>query len=157
SVHGIVVGLPRSRQAIAGHGMRFTEILLSQLQGMFPTLLYWTVLPLIPFILAEQLRPVGKAPGIRDYGLNILISWSTSCLALPLGIAAGIWSADLRALLPWKPLSFTFDSIGAVPIAGPALELVAMVVVPLFLHDFWYYWSHRLEHKVPVLWAFHRI
>jgi len=34
---------------------------------------------------------------------------------------------------------------------------LAMIVVPLFLHDLWYYWSHRLAHKVPVLWAFHKI
>ena len=32
-----------------------------------------------------------------------------------------------------------------------------MIFVPLFLHDFWFYWSHRIEHKVPVLWAFHRL
>jgi sterol desaturase/sphingolipid hydroxylase (fatty acid hydroxylase superfamily) len=137
--------------------MGFADILLTQMKGLFPGILYWTLLPLIPFIIAEQLRPVDKAPGVRDYGMNIVISLSTVYLAMPLGIAAGLWSDGLRHLLPWKPISFTFDSIGAVPFAGPALEILAMIFVPLFLHDFWYYWSHRLEHKVPVLWAFHRI
>jgi sterol desaturase/sphingolipid hydroxylase (fatty acid hydroxylase superfamily) len=112
-------------------------------------LLYWTLFPLIPFIIAEQLRPVGKAPGFRDYGMNVLISWSTAYLALPLGIAAGLWSAGVRQHLPWKPLSFTFDRIGAVPVAGPVLEVLAIIFVPLFLHDLWYYWSHRLEHRCP--------
>lgn len=135
----------------------FAQILAEQMKGMFPGLLYWSLLPLIPFIIAEQLRPVGKAPGVRDYGLNILISWSTACLALPLGTAAGLWSARLHHLLPWKPFSFTFENIGSLPIAGPVLEVLAMIFVPLFLHDFWYYWSHRLEHKVPALWAFHRL
>lgn len=60
-------------------------------------------------------------------------------------------------MLPWKPISFSFQTIGAVLAVGPALEGMAMIFVPLFLHNLWYYWSHRLEHKVPVLWAFHKI
>jgi sterol desaturase/sphingolipid hydroxylase (fatty acid hydroxylase superfamily) len=124
---------------------------------MFPSLLYWLVLPLIPFIVAEQLWPVGDAPRWRDYGTNLLISLSTVYLSLPLGIVAGLLSAHARHLLPWEPVSFTFHNIGAIPIAGPALEILAMIFVPLFLHDFWFYWSHRIEHKVPVLWAFHRL
>lgn len=137
--------------------MTFTQILLSALKGMFPGLLYWLVLPLIPFIVAEQLWPVGNAPRWRDYGMNLLISFSTVYLSLPLGIIAGLLSAQARQLLPWKPVSFTFHNIGAIPSAGPALEILAMIFVPLFLHDFWFYWSHRIEHKVPVLWAFHRL
>ena len=137
--------------------MTFTQILLSQVKGVFPGLLYWSVLPLIPFIIAEQIWPVGEAPRARDYGMNILISLSTVYLSMPLGIFAGLWSAQLCHLLPWKPISFTFNSIGAVPIVGPGLEILTMIFVPLFLHDLWFYWAHRLEHKVPVLWAFHRI
>jgi hypothetical protein len=129
----------------------FTQILLSSINGMFPSLLYWLVLPLIPFIVAEQLWPVADAPRWRDYGMNLLISLSTVYLSLPLGIVAGLLSAHARHLLPWKSFSFTFHNIGAIPIAGPALEILAMIFVPLFLHDFWFYWSHRIEHKVPVL------
>jgi len=82
---------------------------------------------------------------------------STAYLSLPLGIAAGLSSGRLRPLLPWKPISFTFDRIGAFPFVGPELEILAMIFVPLFLHDFWFYWSHRIEHKVPILWEFHKI
>ena len=32
-----------------------------------------------------------------------------------------------------------------------------MIFVPLFLHDAWFYWAHRIEHRVPALWAFHRL
>ncbi len=137
--------------------MTFTQILLSSIKGMFPSLLYWLVLPLIPFIVAERLWPVGDAPRWRDYSMNLLISLSTVYLSLPLGIVAGLLSARVRPLLLWKPISLTFNNIGAIPLAGPALEILAMIFVPLFLHDFWFYWSHRIEHKVPVLWAFHRL
>jgi sterol desaturase/sphingolipid hydroxylase (fatty acid hydroxylase superfamily) len=136
--------------------LTFTQILLSSMKGMFPALLYWT-LPLIPFMVAEQIWPSGRTPRFRDYGMNILIGWSTVFLAMPLGIAAGLWSAQIRNALPWKPISFTFNSVGAVPVVGSGLEIVAMIFVPLFLHDLWFYWAHRLEHKVPVLWSFHRI
>jgi sterol desaturase/sphingolipid hydroxylase (fatty acid hydroxylase superfamily) len=135
----------------------FTQILLNSIKGMFPSLLVWFVLPLIPFIIAEQIWPVGKAPRWRDYGMNLLISLSTVFLSLPLGIAAGMSSARVRHLLPWKPISFSFHNIGAIAFAGPPLEILAMIFVPLVLHDFWFYWSHRIEHRVPVLWAFHKL
>jgi sterol desaturase/sphingolipid hydroxylase (fatty acid hydroxylase superfamily) len=137
--------------------MSFLQILTSSIRGMFPAIVYWTVLPMAPFIIAEQLRPVGEPPQWRDYGMNILISLSTAGLSLPFGIAAGLSSSRLRHLLPWKPLAFSFHTIGAVPIVGPELEILAMIFFPLFLHDCWFYWSHRIEHRVPILWEFHKI
>jgi len=137
--------------------MGFIQILTGSIRGMFPNVLYFGVLPLIPFIIAEQRWPVDAAPRWRDYGTNILIFLSTAFLSLPLGIAAGLWSSKLRQLLPWKPVSFSFHNIGVVPIVGPGLEILAMIFVPLVIHDFWFYWSHRLEHKVPILWEFHKI
>jgi sterol desaturase/sphingolipid hydroxylase (fatty acid hydroxylase superfamily) len=124
---------------------------------MFPRLLYWLVFPLIPFMIAEQLWPVRGAPQWRDYGLNLLIAFSTVFLSLPLGIAAGLWSAHVRQWLPWKPLSFTFHAVAGIPHVGQGLEILAMIFVPLFLHDAWFYWAHRIEHRVPALWAFHKL
>jgi sterol desaturase/sphingolipid hydroxylase (fatty acid hydroxylase superfamily) len=135
----------------------FTQTLMSSLRGMFPDVLIYSLIPLIPFIIAEQTWPVGNAPRFWDYGMNVLISVSTAYLSLPFGIAAGLWSAHLRHVLPWQPFSLAFHSIGAVPAIGPALEILAMIFVPLVLHDAWFYWSHRLEHRIRVLWAFHRI
>src|SRR5262249_42329393 len=126
--------------------MSFLQTLAASLKGMFPSLFYWLVLPLIPFIIAEQLRPVGDRPQWRDYGTNILISLSTACLSLPLGIAAGIWSGKLHRFLPWRPFSFSFAKIATVPVVGRGLEVAAMILVPLFIHDCWFYWSHRIEH-----------
>src|SRR5262249_41141525 len=137
--------------------MSFLQILTASLKGMFPGLLYWLVLPMIPFIVAEQLRPVGAAPRLRDYWVNVLISISTAYLSLPLGIAAAVCSSKLHHLLPWKPLSWSFHRLAAVPLVGPGLEVAAMILVPLFIHDSWFYWSHRIEHRMPVLWEFHKL
>ena len=137
--------------------MTFTQALLVSIRGMWPGLLIWGLLPLIPFMVLEQIRPVGPAPRMRDYGMNVLIGLSTAYLSLPLGLAAGLWSGSLRRMLPWKPLSITFNSIAAVPIVGSELEMLAMIFVPLLLHDLWFYWVHRIEHKVPFFWMLHRI
>jgi len=64
--------------------------------------------------------------------MNLLISLSAVYLSLPLASAAGLWSAQLRHLLPWSPLLFVFHSVGAVPAVRPALEVLAMIFVPLF-------------------------
>jgi len=136
--------------------MTFFETLARGLKGMFPGVLLWVVVPLIPFIIAEQVRPLGQRPGWRDYALNILISLSTSLLMLPVGIAAGLCSARLHPLLAWKPWSL-FGALGQVPAVGPGLELVAMVLIPVLLHDLWFYWAHRLQHRLPFLWQFHKV
>lgn len=57
---------------------------------MFPDVLIFSLFPMIPFIIAERIWPIGQAPRFRDYGANILISLSTAYLSLPLGIAAGL-------------------------------------------------------------------
>jgi hypothetical protein len=115
------------------------QILTSLIRGKFPAVVYWGVLPLIPFIIAEQPRPFGEAPRGRDYAMNILISRPTAYLSLPRGIAAGPWSSLWRHLLPWKPRCFTFHTIGALPIVGPGLEILAMIFFPLFPHEFGFY------------------
>jgi sterol desaturase/sphingolipid hydroxylase (fatty acid hydroxylase superfamily) len=112
---------------------------------------------LVPFIIAEQIWPVHRRPGWRDYLPNVLISSTTAFLAKPAGVAIGMASAGLREHLPWAPLSFSYGTIGAVPHVGGALEVFAMIFVPLFVHDFWFYWAHRIEHKVPFLWEFHKL
>ena len=136
--------------------MTFVELLIGQVKETFPGVFLWAI-ALFPFMVAEQLWPVGEAPRLRDYGLNLLISWSTVFLVLPIGLAAGLWSTQLGSHLPWKPASFNFDTVGQVPYIGPGLEILAMVFVPLFLHDLWFYWAHRIEHKVPLLWEFHKV
>jgi sterol desaturase/sphingolipid hydroxylase (fatty acid hydroxylase superfamily) len=37
------------------------------------------------------------------------------------------------------------------------LGVVAASLVSLIIYDFFYYWFHRLQHKIPFLWHFHSI
>jgi hypothetical protein len=56
--------------------MSFFEILVSSIKGMFPGFVYWAVLPLIPFIIAEQVRPGAEAPRWHDYSRAPHSPWS---------------------------------------------------------------------------------
>jgi len=56
--------------------MTFIQFLLGQVKGGIPRVPVLSVLPLIPFIIAEQPWPVVQAPRFRDYRVNFLISLS---------------------------------------------------------------------------------
>jgi sterol desaturase/sphingolipid hydroxylase (fatty acid hydroxylase superfamily) len=149
-----IVGLRDQRR---WESMSFAQAVVHSGRGLFPAVFVWTVLPLLPFVILEQLRPAGARPRWRDYVLNVLISLSTSVMMVPVGVAAGLASRGLRAHLPWTPLAFSFDRIARLPVGGRALELLAMVLVPLLLHDLWFYWAHRIEHRVGFLWELHKL
>jgi len=111
---------------------------------------------LIPFPILERLRPVGRPPELRLYGLNILIAAITAAIAGPIGILTDAAIGRLRPVLPWKPVEFAAPAAGA-SFLDFAIPLTGAVLLALILHESWFYWAHRLEHKVPILWRFHRL
>jgi sterol desaturase/sphingolipid hydroxylase (fatty acid hydroxylase superfamily) len=137
--------------------MGYLQTVLGELTNTLPAAIVFGIVAIIPFAIVERLRPAGAPPRLRDYAMNIAISSSTLALSLPLGTAAGMLSGELRALLPWQPVSFVFADIAQVKAIGGALEVLAMIFVPLLLHDAWFYWSHRLEHRIAFLWQFHQL
>jgi sterol desaturase/sphingolipid hydroxylase (fatty acid hydroxylase superfamily) len=45
---------------------------------------------------------------------------------------------------------------GIGTLSWPVRNLL-LPLVPLFVSDFFYYWHHRLQHRVPALWTSHRL
>ncbi len=64
--------------------------LLDQFKALTPAALAGPLL-LIPFIAAEQLRPLGRRPRFGDHGLNILVNFTTLYLSLPFADALPIF------------------------------------------------------------------
>jgi sterol desaturase/sphingolipid hydroxylase (fatty acid hydroxylase superfamily) len=114
-----------------------------------------TLLIPIPFMIGEQLRPALARPRWQSYALNMAIGLTVVILAAPFGVAAGMAAILVQTMLGWQPIVIPFDRIEAIGAIGPVLKGALLMLVPLILHDIWTYWAHRLDHRIPTLWAFH--
>lgn len=69
------------------------------------------------------------------------------------------WLRHQLGALEIKPL-ITVDLKGSIESQSIALKVIGYTLFPfaaLLLHDFLYYWFHRMQHSVPFLWRFHRV
>jgi sterol desaturase/sphingolipid hydroxylase (fatty acid hydroxylase superfamily) len=74
-------------------------------------------------------------------------------------VAVILWLRRQLGALDIKPL-LTVDLKGSIESQNIALKLIGYTLFPfaaLLLHDFLYYWFHRMQHAVPFLWRFHRV
>lgn len=101
----------------------------------------------LPLILAEQLAARGRRPRLRSYAwgwLGWLATWMTGYWIF-LGVQHVV--AALAVVPP----------IRIAPAAqGPWLA-AALLAASVVLFDFLYYWFHRLQHAVALLWRFHAV
>ncbi len=137
--------------------MQFWTQVWGQLTAMLPVILVVSFVFPLPFILAEQLRPAGVRPRLASYAMNTAIALITVMLSTPIGVLAGRAATALHTALGWTPMVIPFAEIAAIPVIGPALKVAILLLAPLILHDLWFYWSHRLEHRFAPLWAFHSL
>lgn len=114
------------------------------------------ILP-IPFMVAEQLRPALARPRWQSYALNMAIGLTVVVLAAPFGVAAGMAATAVQGALGWQAISIPFDQIEGIGGVGPMLKGALLMIAPLILHDIWTYWAHRLDHRIPLFWAFHSL
>ena len=135
--------------------MTFWENVWAVISGSMAGVALVTLILPIPFIIAEQLRPAVARPRWQSYALNMAIGLSVVVLAAPFGVAAGVAATTVQGAIGWDPIAIPFDRIEAIAGIGPVLKAVLLMVAPLILHDVWTYWAHRLDHRIPVLWAFH--
>jgi sterol desaturase/sphingolipid hydroxylase (fatty acid hydroxylase superfamily) len=115
-------------------------------------------LAVLCFTVAEAFLGVERRPPWREQFANlqyVLIFFFVSPFAtiLPTALAADIARQT-------GPGLFKFD----LPVWANSLGLMAwpvrnflMPAVPLLIFDFFYYWHHRLQHRVRAFWAIHRL
>ena len=112
--------------------------------------LYWPVLAVVFLLsLAERRFSIEKAQPWRAWWFNIV--WHAGLLAMVVAMSWTAWTEFIAWLgsaghwLPWRM---------AAP-QGP-LDAWVRVALGLVVHDFFNYWAHRLQHRLPALWAIHQ-
>lgn len=68
-----------------------------------------------------------------------------------------LWNGFVVYLLAWMDRGLDMLPLGGVRSWSAALPLWAQVIVVVFLCDLGIYWGHRLQHRIPFLWRFHRV
>lgn len=102
-------------------------------------LLWWeTLTPFLP-MFRNKARQRARH-GLRNVAIALLNSGMTALLFVGIWAATANWAAHNGfGLLNWT---------GAPPLWHAFAALLAL--------DFWTYWWHRLNHRLPFLWRFHR-
>ena len=78
-------------------------------------------------------------------------------LAAAVAVTSAITSQ--MSSLGWKPL-LSLDLAGTIDSPNPLVVVLGYTLVPmlgLFLYDVGYYWFHRLQHTLPLLWRYHAV
>ena len=102
-------------------------------------LLWWeTLTPFLP--LFQDGARTRTRHGLRNMGIALLNSGMTALLFVGIWATTANWAAHNGfGLLNWT---------GASPLWHALAAVLAL--------DFWTYWWHRLNHRLPFLWRFHR-
>ena len=102
-------------------------------------LLWWeTLTPFLPLFQNDSRQRTRH--GLRNIGIALLNSGMTALLFVGLWATTANWAAHNGfGFLNWT---------GAPPLWHALAAVLAL--------DFWTYWWHRLNHRLPFLWRFHR-
>ena len=102
-------------------------------------LLWWeTLAPFLPMFKNDARQRTRH--GLRNIGLALLNSGMTALLFVGIWGTTANWAAHNGfGLLNWA---------GAPPLWHALAAVLAL--------DFWTYWWHRMNHRLPFLWRFHR-
>jgi sterol desaturase/sphingolipid hydroxylase (fatty acid hydroxylase superfamily) len=99
-----------------------------------------------PLAAMEQLFPNAR-PSWRSYALGL----AGASVGWIIGYGAGLMGQALIAILGVKPLFVVHTSHYGIALA------IILIFIQMFVFDFFYYWFHRMQHTVPVLWRFHAV
>lgn len=87
---------------------------------------------------------------VQDYTLSIINFFLIINVLAPLSLHPEFLAGAVAKLM-------AFSSLARASGEPPMTALVTYTALSLLLADFFYYWSHRLTHKIPVLWEFHKV
>lgn len=127
--------------------------------GMLMVYAYGLLIMIWPLFLAlEWFFPVAERTPSSSWWFNWKIV-ASNFLLTPLFYALAVTLSTLlsRALgLPLFPYP-VFEIAVGWPVLSALVTGGGFFLVSCMLGDLWYYWWHRAQHEVPVLWAFHKL
>jgi sterol desaturase/sphingolipid hydroxylase (fatty acid hydroxylase superfamily) len=113
------------------------------------TLEYWiyavTYISIFSFLIIERYKQGHAFTITKRDALFLLIDAIAKLVTLALSVYAMLWIVNLIS-------SFEILSVSNLPI-----PMFLSAVMAFLLIDFFHYFSHRLHHKIPALWRFHRL
>jgi sterol desaturase/sphingolipid hydroxylase (fatty acid hydroxylase superfamily) len=132
---------------------RTSDTFFVLLAGYLLLLLSWP-----GFLLLERLKPVQPNTPRSNYWLNWRITLSNLFLAPVFAASVAILTIYLGSTvgLPSLELPTSEISVG-MPVVDILLQGTLIFFTAAFLGDFGYYWWHRLQHTVPILWELHKL
>lgn len=151
----LLAGLLSLQAALSGVGWLNEHLLKGSFLPPFAARcadLYLHIAVLAGALIGIELLYPGHG-GPKRYGRAALF-WA---LYVPVSVVSADFAHWAVQGLGIKPLfSFHFESFKLGGLSAIAVN-VAAIALGAFLFDFFYYWFHRLQHAVPVLWAFHSV
>lgn len=113
------------------------------------TLEHWiyvvTYISIFGFVVAERYKQESAFSITKRDVLFLTVDVIAKLVNLTLSVYAMLWVVNLIA--PFEMLS----------VASLPIPIFLNVAIAFLLIDLFHYLSHRLHHKVPILWRFHRL
>jgi len=124
----------------------------------FGALLFAWLAGIRPGELMRQLFPHSRAAMLRELPVDIACFVAGSAIPFLLGPVLFLFSVagasvGVMALLPITGMPATG---GQAPSAGPVMLTIAAIAA-FVAGDFMLYWSHRIFHRLPLLWRAHKL
>lgn len=115
-------------------------------------------LVVLAFTVIERLIPAEKSqPLFESFSHAVYSVLYFVITPFAMILAGALVVASARSFGPGLiQLDLEGFSAGIATLNWPVRNLL-LPLVPLFIADFFYYWHHRLQHRVPALWTTHRL
>lgn len=130
--------------------LHFLDVWLYQLVSAVWAI-YWPIVTIVLcFTLIERLFPVARARPWQPLRFNLV--WQLLSLTTLFVLSSAGWDG----MVAWLTKLFPMPLIPLTP-AGSMGGEAARGLLVFAIGDLASYWTHRLLHRVPALWAIHRL
>lgn len=117
---------------------------------------YWFIAISLLFFLLERVKPwrENQAKFRKDFWLDTFYMFFNIVI---FGLIGFIAASETLALLFNDALYYLFGINNLLIVKFHELPFWAYILIMFVFSDFFSYWVHRLLHKIPFLWEYHKV